>query len=251
MRKNILWLSVLVLLGIVGVGAANVSASNGTKPEQFVPQNGRTFAIVNEATGDIENDLATYAQELRAQGFSEEEIRQNLTHLRSALERSKYGVVETRTFSVVVNGLDTDAYARALEAQGLSPEAVQTLTDAFRKHTAALAKEAPAAGGCKTRTDGAEARNAFGQALYRYSSSIYWCYDGGRITALDDWEAHSAYWGWQFRRSAGNQNGGAGQSSDALHRSAVMYQPVLGIKAHPDTRQRVYGNGSSWGNASP
>ena len=234
----------VLLLAVIGIAKANAFS-----PDAARPAGGSTFSLVSEHTGDIEADLANRAQQLRDLGFSEAEIQNDLAHLRPALEKSKYGVIKTLTFSVVVDGRDAEAYAQALREQGLSEDSVRSLTAQFARETAA--SPAPTSGGCKTRTDGVVARNAFGQTLYRYSSSIYWCFDGSSITALDTWESHSTYWGWQFKGSTHDSSGGTGQGEYALHRRATMYQTYLGLYAHPDTHQRVYGNGSSWGTASP
>lgn len=244
--KKLLY-SFLVLSLLLGLAVATVWAQSSSGGAEEVPASGSTFSLVSEATGDIESDLNAFAQKLRSLGFSEEEIQQNLAHLRPALEQSKYGIVETRTFSVVVDGRDVQAYKRALQNEGLSEESVQAMSAEFEAKIAELASS----GSCKTRVDGAEALNAFGQVLYRYSSSIHWCYDGSQITALDTWDSHSTYWGWQYQGSTHNSSGGLGMGDYALHRQATMHQPVLGLYAYPDTHQRVYGDGSSWGTASP
>ena len=244
MKRKVQFFTVVVVALLLAVaGIANTGKANAFSPDAARPAGGNAFSLVSEHTGDIETDLVRRAQELRDLGFSETEIQEDLAHLRPALEKSKYGVAETLTFSVVVDGRDADAYAQALREQGLSEDGVRSLTAQFARETAALPLSP--AGGCKTRTDGAVARNAFGQTLYRYSSSIYWCFDGSKITALDTWESHSTYWGWQFKGSTHNSSGGLGQWEYALHRRATMYQPWLGLYAHPDTHQRVYGNGSS------
>ncbi len=246
---------IVILLTVLGVGIAN--ANTKIDAAHAAPAGGHTFSSVIEGSpdGDIERDLKNNEEALRAMGFTDEEIQEQQAHLRANLEKKKYGVAETKTFSVVIDNTMPDpyaAFAQALEAQGFSQETAQILTDDLRKETASqTAQSVKSNTPWKRRIDGAVAYNGFGQMLYKYSSGIYWEYNGSKITALDTWESHSTYWGWQFQGSTHNSSGGVGQWSYTLHREATMFQPILGLTAHPDTHQRVYGDGTSWGTASP
>ncbi len=253
-------LLIVILLTVLGAGMANAS----TKGNDAVPTSGRTFSTVIEVSpdGDIERDLKNQEEALRAMGFTDEAIQNEQAHLRAILEKKKYDVAETKTFSVIIDNTMSDpyaAFAKALETQGFSQESARILTDNFREETASHIAQSVKSntswkirtGGAKIRTDGAVAYNSFGQMLYEYSSSIYWEYNGSKITDLDTWESHSTYLGWEFRGSTHNSSGGVGQWSYALHREATMIHHYVGLTAYPDTHQRVYGDGSSWGTASP
>ncbi len=245
-RGRLLLITVSVLVASLGVAFVALSQA-----QEAAPAETRTFSWVVEFTGDIDADLQRFADMLRGRGYSEAEVRRELGHLRPALESSKYGAVETRTFSVEVQAGDMEAYLRALREQGVSEETIRALEAEVRSRWGSMLEGISTSGGCKTRTDGAEAYNAFGQLLYRYSSSIYWCYDGSSITSLNTWESYSTYWGWQFLGSTKSESGGLGQWSYILHRYATMYNPYIRSYAYPDTHQGVYGDGSSWGYANP
>ncbi|MFO7943298.1 MAG: hypothetical protein R6U51_03230 [Anaerolineales bacterium] len=235
-----------LLIAVLGTAFTGISQADVAAPAEV-----KAFSFVMEFGGVVEEDLQRYAHTLQDQGYSEAEIQQELAHLRPALETSKYDPIETRTFSVEVEFGDIDAYVRALREQGVSEETIQALDAEVQDKRQSLSDGVVNARGCKIRTDGAEARNIYGQLLYRYSSSTYWCYNGNTITSLDTWESYSTYLGWQFRGSTKSQSGGVGQWSYILHRYATMYNPYLGLYGYPDTHQGVYGDGSSWGYANP
>ncbi|MEJ5240678.1 MAG: hypothetical protein WHS87_05725 [Anaerolineales bacterium] len=244
MKKLLFALSAL-LVALMLIAAGSVAT-------QVEPKKTSTFSYVQELTGDIETDIANFVEAERSLGIPEEAIQKSLVHFRAALEKSKYNVYEIQTFSVVVDATDVNAYQHALEAEGLPAEIVQGLVESFHQHANKTQQEFSIAGvACKRRTDGAVAYNAFGQVLYQYSSSIYWCYNGSVIVDLDDWETYSTFWGWQFMSSTRNSRGGVGQTSFILHRQATMYNRLTGWTAYPSTHQGVYGNGTSWGEANP
>ncbi len=242
MRKSTIILSILAMAAVV------LMAGFKAIPKSYAqPAGSRTFSIVQEETGDTEKDVANYAAALRAQGWSEQEIASATKRLRESIEKSKRDVAETHTFSVVVDANDVEGYVAALRKQGVSDETIQILKEEFVKHQAMAPQSKNP---CKQRTDGAEAYNAYHMLLYRYSSSIRWCYNGSKITYLDTWEQYSTYWGWQFGGSSSSRSGGVGSFSFTIHRYATMYNRVTHAVKHPSTHQSVYANGYSWGSAS-
>jgi hypothetical protein len=241
------FLIIITTLLIAVLGTAFVGISNADK---VTPAGSQTFSWVVEFSGDIEADIQNYRQMLEGRGYSEAQIQHVIDHLRPALEASKYAPVETRTFSVEVQLGDLESYVRDLREQGVSEESISSLQAEMQAKRESLSDDELIIAGCRIRTDGAEAYNAFGQLLYSYCSSIYWCYNGSVITSLDTWESHSTFWGWQFQGSTKSESGGLGLSYYILHRYATMYH-FIGLYAYPDTHQGVYGDGSSWGYASP
>ena len=244
-----------VLLAIVfllsGVSIAYAARGSNIAGNASVT-GGRAFSFVLSDTGNVDHDVAAFAESLRQQGFSEKEIQENVQHYRASWEESRRSVskIETITFSVVVNSNDLQAYKQKLEQGGLTDEEATALAAELQEEVK-LQSPQTAKDPCRIRTDGAEARNALGQVLYRYSSSIHWCYNGSQITWLHTWESYSTYWGWQFKGSRHNSSGGIGAWRFTLDRYATMYNPITGNYGYPDTHQMVYGNGYSWGTASP
>ena len=245
-RHNVL--IVISALLILVLGAAFIGANQA---DLASPAKANTFSFVVEFTGDVEEDLQLFAHTLRDQGFSEAEIQNNLAHLRPNLEASTYGPFEKLTFSVEVECGDIDAFVLALSKQGISEETIQILENEISNNWQRLSDNDLDTRGCKTRIDGVEVKNAYGMLLYSYSSYINWCYNGSTITYLNAWESYSTYLGWQFIGSTKNLSGGLGQGSYILHRYATFYNPIIGLYGYPDTHQGVYGDGSSWGYASP
>ena len=245
-RHNILIVISTLLIIVLGAAFLNVSQADLASPAEAV-----TFSYVVEFTGDVEEDLHLFAQMLQDQGFSEAEIQNNLDHLRPNLETSTYNPSEKLAFSVEVECGDIDGFVLALREQGVSEETIRNLENEISNNWRKFSGNELDSRGCKTRIDGAEMKNLYGMLLYSYSSSIYWCYSGSTITTLDTWESYSTYLGWQFIGSSKNQSGGLGQWSYILHRYATFYNPFLSLYGYPDTHQGVYGDGSSWGYASP
>jgi len=249
--KKFAFILLIAILMAGGVGAARAAKGN-TSVDSASVAGGRAFSLVLSESGNADHDVAAFAEALRKQGFSEKEIQENVQHYRTAWEESRRNVsrVETITFSVVVNSNDIRTYKQKLEQAGLTDEEATALAAELQEEVK-LQSPQTAKDPCRIRTDGAEARNALGQVLYRYSSSIHWCYNGSQITWLHTWESYSTYWGWQFKGSRHNSSGSVGAWRFTLDRYATMYNSITGNYGYPDTHQMVYGNGYSWGTASP
>ncbi|RLD08726.1 MAG: hypothetical protein DRI65_01475 [Chloroflexota bacterium] len=243
-HNGLILISALLILVI---GAAFIGVS---KADLVDPVEAKTYSFTVEFSGDVEQDLQRYSYLLRDYGYSEPDIQRELANLRPNLEYSTYGPIETLTFSVEMEYGDIDEFVLSLREQGVTEETIQDLETEVQNEWQELPTGDPITRGCKTRIDGVEVKNAYGMLLYSYSSYIYWCYNGNTITYLDPWESYSTYMGWQFIGSTKNQSGGLGQGAYILHRYAIFYNPIIGY-AYPDTHQGVYGDGTSWGYASP
>ncbi len=118
--------------------------------------------------------------------------------MKQSLEKLQNQIAEVVTFSGEVPLGDQEAYADAMRKQGVSEETIQALVAEInsRQQKRASQMDVSPAANCRQRTDGAEARNGFGQVIYRYASTIEWCYNGTIITSLDTWQyGNGSSWG--------------------------------------------------------
>src|SRR5215211_1589596 len=70
------------------------------------------------------------------------------------------------------------------------------------------------ASGCKSRTDGVNVYNHYGNLILRYQQKVNWCYDGTKITSVSHTHTGTVYIvGWKYNGLiADNHWGGVNQS---------------------------------------
>ena len=108
--------------------------------------------------------------------------------------------------------------------------------------------------GCKTRTQGIVVYNSLGQALVSYAWNVYWCYDGTKITELEEWKTIWTNNGWSFQGEVSElKTGGVGKKKYRHYAQAdfcfLSYFSCV-YHSYPWIDVTVKGNGNSTGSDS-